>query len=185
MALTSEQFEQLTVLIVEDNPHTVGLLSRILRSFGVRTIATATDGSDAFSVLRARAVDVIICDWNMRPLDGLRFVRLMRLSPDSPNPFVPIIMLTAHAEANRVEEARDAGANEFLAKPISPATLLSRLTSVVLAPREFIKTKDYFGPDRRRQNRPFGGPERRRQGPKEMSADVGEASADGTTRRTA
>jgi len=168
MGMTPEQFEEITVLIVEDNVHTVSLISRILRGFGVRTFVSAADGSEAFNVLKSRAVDLVICDWNMKPVDGLRFARLVRRAADSPNPFIPLIMLTAHAEANRVEEARDSGVNEFLAKPISPAMLLARINSVFLHPREFIKTKDYFGPDRRRQNRPFGGPDRRRQGPKEM-----------------
>jgi hypothetical protein len=59
--------------------------------------------------------------------------------------------------------ARDAGITEFLAKPISAKSLYDRILNVVLKPRPFVKTKTYFGPDRRRNVNPnYGGLERRR-----------------------
>jgi hypothetical protein len=62
-----------------------------------------------------------------------------------------------------VIEARDAGVTEFLAKPVAAKSLYERILSVVLAPRPFIKTRDYFGPDRRRTtNTKYIGPERRK-----------------------
>lgn len=76
----------------------------------------------------------------------------MRTAKDSPDPYVPIVMLTGHTEMIRVVVARDAGVTEFLAKPISAKGLLSRLISVIEQPRPFIRTKTYFGPDHRRQN---------------------------------
>jgi DNA-binding response OmpR family regulator len=81
------------------------------------------------------------------------------------NPFVPIIMLTGHTEKQRVTAARDAGITEFLAKPISAKALYQRIVNVVANPRPFIKTKTYFGPDRRRAINPnYVGPERRKGG---------------------
>jgi DNA-binding response OmpR family regulator len=81
------------------------------------------------------------------------------------NPFAPIIMLTGHTEKTRVAAARDAGATEFLAKPISAKALYQRILNVVANPRPFIKTKTYFGPDRRRNpNGNYAGPERRKGG---------------------
>ena len=59
-------------------------------------------------------------------------------------------MLTGHTEKARVTAARDAGITEFLAKPISAKALYQRIVNVVANPRPFIKTKTYFGPDRRR-----------------------------------
>jgi DNA-binding response OmpR family regulator len=77
--------------------------------------------------------------------------------------FVPIIMLSGHSEKRCVIEARDAGVTEFLTKPVAAKSLYERILSVVLAPRPFIKTKDYFGPDRRRTvNSKYAGPERRK-----------------------
>ena len=58
--------------------------------------------------------------------------------------------------------ARDAGVTEFLAKPISAKALYQRIVNVVVSPRPFIKTKSYFGPDRRRNTvTAYIGPERR------------------------
>jgi DNA-binding response OmpR family regulator len=68
------------------------------------------------------------------------------------NPYAPIIMLTGHSEKRRVTLARDAGVTEFLAKPISAKALYQRVMNVVASPRPFIKTKNYFGPDRRRNS---------------------------------
>ncbi len=95
-------------------------------------------------------------------MDGLEFVRLVRTDTESPNPFVPVIMLTAHTEAKRVVEARDAGVTEFLAKPISAHQLYSRILAVIERPRPFIRAKAYVGPERRRRQDPKRkGPERR------------------------
>jgi hypothetical protein len=61
--------------------------------------------------------------------------------------------------------ARDAGVTEFLAKPISANALYQRVLNIVANPRPFIKTKTYFGPDRRRNVNPnYNGPERRKGG---------------------
>ena len=74
-------------------------------------------------------------------------------------------MLTGHSEKKRVVSARDAGVTEFLAKPISAKGLYQRIVNVVANPRPFIKTKTYFGPDRRRNVNPnYVGTERRKGG---------------------
>jgi DNA-binding response OmpR family regulator len=82
------------------------------------------------------------------------------------NPFVPIIMLTGHSEKRRVTAARDAGVTEFLAKPLSAKALYERIVNVVVNPRPFVKTRTYFGPDRRRNAGAgtYAGPERRKGG---------------------
>jgi two-component system chemotaxis response regulator CheY len=89
-------------------------------------------------------------------------VRSVRCSPDSPNPFVPIIMVTGRAERTFVMQARDAGVTEFVSKPVSAAKLLQRVGIVLTAPRVFIKSATYTGPDRRRRRDPdYAGPLRR------------------------
>lgn len=155
--------ERLNFLIVDDNKHMRALVTSILHALGVKNCVDAGDGADAFKELRHFPADIIICDWNMDPLDGLDFTRLVRTGKDSPNPFVPIIMLTGHTEMNRVVEARDAGVNEFLAKPISAKGLYSRVRSIIERPRPFVRAGLYFGPDRRRRPNPsYMGPERRK-----------------------
>jgi DNA-binding response OmpR family regulator len=59
-------------------------------------------------------------------------------------------------------EARDAGVHEYLAKPISARSLYSRINKIIAEPREFVQTKTFFGPDRRRRAVSFNGPERRK-----------------------
>ena len=100
---------------------------------------------------------LVICDWNMAPVDGLTFCKELRGGPNSPNPYVPIIMLTGHTESERVLESREAGINHFLAKPVSVKALSDRIVSLIDHPRPFVRTQHYFGPDRRRKN--FGPPE--------------------------
>ena len=156
--------ERLNFLVVDDNKHMCVLIKTILSAFGVRNVVEASDGADAFKALRHFPADIIICDWVMQPLDGLDFVRLVRTGKDSPNPYVPVIMLTGHTEMHRVVEAREAGTTEFLAKPVSPKKLYARIRSIIESQRNFIKTKTYFGPDRRRQKLAgFKGTERRKQ----------------------
>jgi DNA-binding response OmpR family regulator len=78
-------------------------------------------------------------------------------------------MVTGHTEKTRVTAARDAGVTEFLAKPISAKALYQRIVNVVANPRPFIRTKTYFGPDRRRGvNANYTGPERRKDGKAEV-----------------
>ena len=153
--------ERLNFLIFDDNIHMRALVKTILHTLGSKNCHEAEDGEDAFEVLRHYQADIIICDWNMAPLDGLDFVKLIRTGEDSPNPFVPIIMLTSHTEMSKVLEARDSGVHEYLAKPISAKSLYSRIKMIIENPREFVSTDTYFGPDRRRIQTDWTGEERR------------------------
>jgi CheY-like chemotaxis protein len=153
--------ERLNFLVVDDNKHMRALVKTLLHSLGSKNVVLAIDGADAFKELRHFAADIIICDWNMQPLDGLEFVRLVRTSEDSPNPFAAIIMLTGHTEMHRVLTARDSGINEFMAKPISAKGLYSRIRTIIENPRFFVRTDSYFGPDRRRRQVAFQGADRR------------------------
>jgi len=157
----------LNVMVVEDNKNMQNLLRSILNALGIRNIREMSTGADAFQELRHFEADIIISDWNMAPMDGLTFTRKVRTDPRSPNPYVPIIMLTGHTETARVMEARDAGINVFLAKPISVKALAERLTLMIDSPARFIRTASYFGPDRRRKDvgPPKGMAERRKSEP--------------------
>jgi CheY-like chemotaxis protein len=154
--------QSLHILLVDDNQHMRAITSAILQSAGVRNIREVADGAAALDAVRDHAVDLAIVDFNMFPLDGVEFTRLIRNSPDSANPYLPIIMMTGHSEKSRVYEARDAGVTEFVVKPITAKAVFDRIHAVIMRPRPFVKTGDYFGPDRRRTNAPnFKGPFRR------------------------
>ena len=146
------RFDLLKILLVDDNQHMRMLLIEILRAIGVRHVFEAMDGAEALSILRSTAIDVVFTDLSMNGLDGIDFVQLVRQSPDSPNPFVPIVMITGHSTERRVREGRDAGVNEFLTKPITARGVIHRLTLLIENPRPFVRAGDYFGPDRRRRD---------------------------------
>lgn len=164
-------FQSLNVLLVDDNPHMRAIASAVLQSAGVRKVREAADGAAAFDLLRQHPIDLAIVDFNMFPLDGVEFTRLVRNSPDSPNIYLPIIMMTGHAEKKRVTEARDAGVTEFVVKPITAKAVLDRINAVIFKPRPFVKTDTYFGPCRRRRDMEgYAGPFRR-------SSDAGRSNA--------
>ena len=155
-------FENLKVLLVEDNPHMRSLLRSLLNAVGIRDITEAGNGATALEAMRDRKCDLILSDLAMQPMDGLEFTRQLRTAATSPNPFVPIIMVTGHTEKHRVEAARDAGVTEFIAKPITVQSLFSRIAEIVERPRAFVRCDGYFGPDRRRKTPDsYAGPWRR------------------------
>jgi len=156
----SRSFENLKVLVIEDKEHMRALLRRLLGHIGVRVVHEANDGQAGLLVLRDNECDLILTDMDMAPMDGLTFTRQIRASRAHAG--VPIIMISGHTERAKVEAARDAGVNEFLIKPVTPANLVSRITEIVERPRSFVQAKDYSGPDRRRrQTSDYAGPDRR------------------------
>ena len=103
------ELRNLNVLLVEDNFAMRTLLRDVLEAFGVKTIVSVSDGGRAWNEMRSFTPDLAIVDWNMRPVSGLQFVKRIRTSRDSPNQFLPVIMLTAYSERRRVMIGRDAG----------------------------------------------------------------------------
>ena len=156
------RYDLLRILLVDDNHHMRVLLGEILRAIGVKHIFEASDGAQALQMMKGHEIDIIMTDLSMQPLDGIDFTRLIRRSKDSPNQMCPIIMITGHSTLTRVHEARDAGVNEFLAKPLTAKGVIERINQVIEHPRPFVRTETYFGPDRRRRADPhYPGPWRR------------------------
>ena len=143
--------QSVRVLIVDDQDFIRSLLRHILGVLGCKQISDAADGKTAWEIMLDNPPDLLIADWEMQPMDGIELVGKVRNDPNSPDRFMPIIMLTAHSERPRIIAARDSGVNEFVMKPISAKTLFSRLNAVIEHPRRFVRTGEYFGPDRRRK----------------------------------
>jgi len=156
------EFERMNVLIVDDNKHMQTIISTIFQGFGFRNIHAASDPAIAFEDLRTRPSDLIICEYRLAPIDGLEFVKLVRTAEDSRDPLVPILMLTAHSEMEHVISARDAGITEFVTKPVSPTILYKHVVTIIEHPRQFVRSRKFFGPDRRRsRDSNFEGRDRR------------------------
>lgn len=153
---------KVSVLILDDNAHMITIVRSMLLGFGISKTYESRDAAEAFGITRDDPVDLIIADYQMPILDGLEFTRMVRRGDDSRNPYVPIILLTAHTARSRIIAARDAGVTEVCAKPINATQLWTKIAAVVNEPRSFVRAKDYFGPDRRRKNLGhFAGPDRR------------------------
>jgi len=171
--MSGYRFDRLKVLVVDDNQNMRKLVITILQAFGVLHISEAADGKGAWNTLRESNPDVVILDWMMEGMTGIEVVKMVRTSAQTPNPFVPIIMLTGYTQLDHVRQARDAGVNEFLAKPVSVKAVMSRLVSVIEHPRPYVRTKSYFGPCRRRRGTDeYRGPERRASAYEDATADA-------------
>jgi len=162
-------FKPLSFLVVDDSAHMRRLVRTLLHSFGAREINEAENGAAGLEVFTRNLPDIVILDWAMPIFDGIELTRMIRVSEDNPNPFVPIIMLTGNAERRRVLQARDAGVTDFLVKPISAKVLYERIVNVVVNPRPPMRARTYLGPDRRRSlSSSYSGPERRTGSPAEV-----------------
>jgi CheY-like chemotaxis protein len=142
----------LNVLVADSNQYMLKIIRAMLRGFGISNIREASDGAVALEELNMHLIDIVIADYALETLNGVELIELVRGAEDSPNRFVPIIMLSAYTEKWRIEAARDAGVTEFLSKPLCANDLYLRLIEVIEKPRQFIRTNRYIGPDRRRHD---------------------------------
>lgn len=142
--------QQLTVLVVDDNPFMRNLVRSLLLNLGVKSIYEAGDGVAALDLIRTVNPDVVVLDLEMPLLNGHELVRIVRSPGAFPTPDLPIIVLTAHGQRTRIVEAAKLGINEFLCKPVSAKALYDRLLSILLKPRESVRLGNYYGPVPRR-----------------------------------
>ena len=153
---------KLKFVVVDDSDHWRSILRILLSALEVKEMDMYGDAATALKDLRSLPADIVICDWEMPDMSGVELLRQLRDENTSPNPFIPLIMLTAHTQKHRVEEARDAGATEVLTKPVSAQTLYEHIIGIIANPRRFIRVGAYFGPERRRhEGEPYLGEERR------------------------
>ena len=130
--------ERINIFLVEDNTYVRNTLEDLFRQLRFGRIMTAANGAEAIEHLKTMhenpqmvvslGPDIMISDLVMAPINGLLLLRWMRSSKESPNRFIPFIMLSGAADAEYVNSARDLGVTEFLAKPFSVAPLSRSVT---------------------------------------------------------
>jgi two-component system, chemotaxis family, chemotaxis protein CheY len=152
----------LRVLVVDDDKVTRHLVSSILDGIGVEDVQVEASGQAALDLISRHPMDLVISDFEMEPMNGLEFALHVRRDSNSTNPYVPIIMMTAHADRPTVMKARDAGVNAFVAKPVSPKALEEKIHVVLTEHRKFVRSNRYVGPDRRRRDVPLARDGRRK-----------------------
>jgi len=143
------EHQGLDVLVADDSPQMRAYYRSVLALIGVERVREAGDGAEAFRAICEDAPDLLITDYGMVPLDGVELTRAVRTDVESPNEYLPIIMVTAHTDKQKIGMARDAGVNLLLQKPVTPQELVQHITNVIGDPQPFIRTRNYFGPDRR------------------------------------
>ncbi len=157
-------WDNITILVVDDNTFMRNLIVSTLRMLGIGNIVARSSAIVAIESLSESrrnpinagfgTIDIILSDFVMEEVDGALFLRWIRTSKQAPDRFVPFVMVSGAADQQIVEAARDAGVSEFLAKPFSAKSLGDRILEVIKNPRQYVLAPGYFGPDRRRQDRP-------------------------------
>jgi PleD family two-component response regulator len=154
--------ENLSVLVADRSSSILSMTRFILSGFGISKITTVTHSHHVLDEIAFNPIDLLIVDWNMEPMGGIELTNYIRLSNESPNKYLPIIIVMDNASLPLVCEARDAGVSEFLVKPLTMRSIQQRIDSTFNSPRNFVRSPTYFGPDRRRRDDPnYTGPERR------------------------
>jgi adenylate cyclase len=116
------------ILIADDQPMNVDILQTRLAVHGYE-IFTATDGEEALAAARMRQPDLILLDIMMPKMDGIEVCR--QIKEDTALPFMPIIMVTAKADTQDIVAGLEAGADEYLTKPVDQASLVARVKSML------------------------------------------------------
>lgn len=153
--ILNSNLQNIKVLIADDERMIQGLVYDVLKQLGFTQITIANSGRQAIELVSKFPFDFIISDWRMKDLDGIDLIRFVRTSPESPNPHIPIILLTGNTESYYVLTARDAGVNEYLIKPFTAEQLVRRIRSLIERPRGFVESPGYRGPDRRHRDAPW------------------------------
>ncbi len=171
---TTYSLSKFTILLVEDYEFMQNLITGMLRAFGVGQIIVAEGGIEAQGMLNVMAnskssdvklVDIVITDWMMPEGSGDKLTKWIRNHKKDPVKFMPVLTISSYASKEMIVASRDSGANEALVKPLSGEKLAKRILSMIDHPRPFVKSPDFFGPDRRRRQLVWSHDERRQMDP--------------------
>jgi CheY-like chemotaxis protein len=160
------KFSALRVLLVDDHPSIRSIITGILNALGISNVTTAERGDVALNFLAKGKFDLLITDYEMPGMSGIELANAVRKDARSAAPTtnfkIPILMITGNVTRVRLNEARDAGIDEILAKPFTVLAVADRLNSIVKKRREFVICESYVGPCRRRSaSTDYEGPKRR------------------------
>lgn len=123
------------ILVVDDNPHAVTMVSIVLSRNVDCELSVAFDGPTAIKKAMEIIPDLILMDWQMPGLDGIRAIEILKEAPATSS--IPVIMITCYSERDYLEKAFKAGVVDFIRKPYEQIELLARIRSV-------LKTIDYY-----------------------------------------
>jgi len=125
----AENDESLKTILVVDDSRTARMVARKVLEKAGHVVIEAENGFDALDILRARAVDAVLLDWNMPEMGGLETVGHIRDIPV--HAATPILMATSERDARKESLATSAGVNVWLTKPYSPADLTQAVSDLL------------------------------------------------------
>jgi CheY-like chemotaxis protein len=149
MAQARLNLKNIVAAVVDRDSFARGLVSRMLRGFGVTNIQVAENGAGAKELLSTTCPDVIFAEGALADMPASELINWIRRNDNKALRFQPIIILSGYTQLKMISDARDAGAHLVVRKPLSPQALFDRLIWVAKFDRPFIETPTYVGPDRR------------------------------------
>ncbi len=120
-------YQSFGVVAIEDQAFVRKAIVQLLGQIGFGRIGEAEDGESGLRECRRLNPDVVVCDIEMRPVNGLDFLTRMRACTEIRNPRTPVIFLTKHDESEIVKQAMSLGVNAFVVKPPSLSALRERI----------------------------------------------------------
>ena len=120
--------KNMSILVVDDFPTMRRIVRSLLKELGYTNVEEAEDGQDALSKLRSGDFEFVVSDWNMPNLDGLEMLKQIR--GDDGMKDLPVLMVTAEAKKENIIAAAQAGANGYVVKPFTAATLEEKLNKI-------------------------------------------------------
>jgi two-component system, chemotaxis family, chemotaxis protein CheY len=120
--------KSLKILVVDDFPTMRRIVRNLLKELGFENVDEAEDGAVALDKLRNGGFQFVVSDWNMPNLDGLSMLQQIRADPNLSK--LPVLMVTAEAKKENIVAAAQAGANGYVVKPFTAATLEEKLNKI-------------------------------------------------------
>ena len=117
------------ILVVDDFPTMRRIVRNLLKELGFANVDEAEDGAAGLAKLRAGGFEFVISDWNMPNMDGLTMLKEIRA--DATISHLPVLMVTAEAKKENIIAAAQAGANGYVVKPFTAATLDEKLAKIL------------------------------------------------------
>ena len=184
-AAEGNKLSRIQVMVLDGSTNAAELLRNVFVKLGFANVQIVNDGYEGIRMMKKMPVHLVFTDWELRvrkhrpaegeeaapsssdkdlvQLSGADFVKRLRQSPHSPNPFVPVVMLVNENSNDNMTKAREAGVNEIVTKPLDITDLCARIIALIDKPRAFITADTYKGPCRRLADQPLpSGTEERR-----------------------
>ena len=120
--------KSIKILVVDDFPTMRRIVRNLLKELGFENVDEAEDGQVALDKLRGGSFEFVVSDWNMPNLDGLEMLKQIRADPAMAK--LPVLMVTAEAKKENIIAAAQAGANGYVVKPFTAATLDEKLSKI-------------------------------------------------------